>query len=545
MKRSTLVSACIVVAVGLGASALRLPGLNERPMHPDESVQASKTVALYRTGEYRYDPRDHHGPTLYYLALPSILLAAGGDAVGADDATFRLVPALFGIGLVLLVWLVRDGLGRAAAVCAGVLTAVSPALVFYSRYFIQEMSLVFFTFLAIAAGWRYVRSGSWAWALVAGLAVGLMHATKETCIIAFAAMLGALGLVLVLRRRHGAPGAPKPAPAVRGWPIAAAAAVAVLVSVLWFSSFFTNLQGPLDSVRTYDYLVSRGHEGGVHNHAWDYYLGMLACSKDGEWAGWRGLWNILTDPKARIGPIWTEAWILVLAVVGMLAAFTRRGIGQASAPLLRFLAFYTLLMTIAYSSIPYKTPWCMIGFLHGMILLAGVGAVALVRWLRWRPIQIAASIVLVLGGVHLGVEAYRASFRFHCDWRNPYAYAQTYTNIFKLRDRIEELAAVDGGRAMGIKVVSPENYWPLPWYLRAYERVGYWDQVPASPDAPVIVASPAVQTDLEAKLRDKYQQGIYGLRPGVFLVLYVKQDLWDAFIRGREGRRAGPSAAGG
>jgi len=535
MKRATLVSACIVVAVGLGASALRLPGLDERPMHPDESVQASKTVALYETGYYRYDPRDHHGPTLYYLALPSILLTAGGDAVGADDATFRLVPALFGIGLVLLVWLVRDGLGRAAAACAAILTAVSPAMVFYSRYFIQEMSLVFFTFLAIAAGWRYARSGSWGWALAAGLAVGLMHATKETCIMAFAAMGGALGLVLVLWRRHGASGAPKPAPGVRGWPIALAAAVAVLVSVLLFSSFFTNLQGPLDSVRTYDYLVSRGHEGGVHNHAWDYYLGMLACSKDGEWVGWRGLWDVLVNPKARIGPVWTEALILGLALLGMIAAFTRRGIAAASAPLLRFLAFYTLLMTIAYSSIPYKTPWCMIGFLHGMILLAGVGAVALVRWLRRRPMQIAASIVLVLGGVHLGVQAYQASFRFHSDACNPYAYAQTYTNIFKLRDRIDELAAADGGRAMLIKVVSPENYWPLPWYLRVYEGVGYWDQVPASPDAPVIVASPAVQADLEAKLRDKYQQGIYGLRPGVFLVLYVKQDLWDAFMAARRG----------
>ena len=535
MKRSTLVSACIVVAVGLGASALRLHGLNERPMHPDESVQASKTVALYRTGEYRYDPRDHHGPTLYYLALPSILLTAGGDAVGADEATFRLVPSLFGIGLVLLVWLVRDGLGRAATVCAGVLTAVSPALVFYSRYFIQEMSLVFFTFLAIAAGWRYARSGSWGWALVAGLAVGLMHATKETCIMAFAAMLGALGLTAILARRHRTETTAPAPPAVRGWHLAAGAGLAVLVSVLLFSSFFTNLQGPLDSVRTYGYLVSRGHEGGVHNHAWDYYLGMLACSKDGEWVGWRGLWDILVNPKARIGPVWTEALILGLALLGMIASFTRRGIATASASLLRFLAFYTLLMTIAYSSIPYKTPWCMIGVLHGMILLAGVGAVALVRWLRWRPMQIAASIVLVLGGVHLGVEAYRASFRFHSDACNPYAYAQTYTNIFKLRDRIDELAAADGGRSMVIKVISPENYWPLPWYLRAYDRVGYWDQVPASPDAPVIVASPAVQADLEAKLRDKYQQGIYGLRPGVFLVLYVKQDLWDAFMATRRG----------
>jgi predicted membrane-bound mannosyltransferase len=262
---------------------------------------------------------------------------------------------------------------------------------------------------------------------------------------------------------------------------------------------------------------------------------MLTCSKDGEWVGWSGLWDVLTDPEARLAPLWTEALVLGLALLGMIAAFTRRGIATASASLVRFLAFYTLLVTIAYSSIPYKTPWCMIGFLHGMILLAGVGAVALVRRLRRRPLQIAAVLVLIAGGLHLGVEAHEASFRYHSDACNPYAYAQTYTNIFKLRDRIEELAAVDGGRSMGVKVISPENYWPLPWYLRAYERVGYWDQVPASPDAPVIVASPAIQADLDAKLRDRYQQETFGLRPGANLVLYVKRDLWDAFMAARMG----------
>ena len=39
-------------------------------------------------------------------------------------------------------------------------------------------------------------------------------------------------------------------------------------------------------------------------------------------------------------------------------------------------------MLVVYSAIPYKTPWCLLGFLHGMILLAGVGAVVLVRSAR-------------------------------------------------------------------------------------------------------------------------------------------------------------------
>ena len=41
-----------------------------RPMHHDEANQAVRFGRLLETGEYRYDRRDHHGPTLYYLTLP-------------------------------------------------------------------------------------------------------------------------------------------------------------------------------------------------------------------------------------------------------------------------------------------------------------------------------------------------------------------------------------------------------------------------------------------------------------------------------------------
>ncbi|GAH58736.1 unnamed protein product, partial [marine sediment metagenome] len=83
-----------------------------------------------------------------------------------------------------------------------------------------------------------------------------------------------------------------------------------------------------------------------------------------------------------------EAVIVLLSVVGFIAAITKKGISFANADLLRFIAFYTLAMTAIYSAIPYKTPWCMLGFLHGMILLAGVGAVVLVKASAKRPAAI-------------------------------------------------------------------------------------------------------------------------------------------------------------
>ena len=52
-------------------------------------------------------------------------------------------------------------------------------------------------------------------------------------------------------------------------------------------------------------------------------------------------------------------------------------------------------LTLAYSAISYKTPWCMLGFLHGMILLAGIGAVALIRMLAQRGLQVALGVLLL------------------------------------------------------------------------------------------------------------------------------------------------------
>ena len=71
MNRATLLCGACILAVAVGALAIRLPRLTFRPMHPDEANQAYKTGELLDTGAYAYDPTAHHGPTLYYLTLPA------------------------------------------------------------------------------------------------------------------------------------------------------------------------------------------------------------------------------------------------------------------------------------------------------------------------------------------------------------------------------------------------------------------------------------------------------------------------------------------
>ena len=110
------------------------------------------------------------------------------------------MPVVFGAAVILLLLAAGRGLGWPAAIVAAVLPAISPAMVYYSRYYVQETLLVFFTFGAIVSAWRYARGGSAAWAVAAGLFFGLMYATKETWVLAAAAVVGGLVLVAVWTR---------------------------------------------------------------------------------------------------------------------------------------------------------------------------------------------------------------------------------------------------------------------------------------------------------------------------------------------------------
>ncbi|HPD46484.1 MAG TPA: phospholipid carrier-dependent glycosyltransferase, partial [Anaerohalosphaeraceae bacterium] len=142
----------LALSVGLttvGAAALRLPLLAQRPMHGDEAIHGEKFATLLEKGEYVYDPHEYHGPTLNYFTLISAWARGQHTYQAIDEWTVRLIPVAFGVGLVVLVFGVADGLGKGAALAAAALTSISHAMVFYSRYYIQEMLLVFFTFALV------------------------------------------------------------------------------------------------------------------------------------------------------------------------------------------------------------------------------------------------------------------------------------------------------------------------------------------------------------------------------------------------------------
>lgn len=483
----------ILVAVAV-ALALRLPQLERRPLHTDEAVHAVRLGDLLERGSYDYNPHDYHGPTMYYATVPIVWLRGEHTLVQLTATTMRLVPLVFGIGLILLLLAAGNTLGKTEAACAALLTAVSPFMVYFSRYYIMEVLFVFFTFGLLISAWRYWQTGKLLWAALAGVSMGLMHATKETCIITWFSLAVAFAVLWLTE-----PTRPKPQPLH----LLVLVLFAGAVSVVCFSVFFTDWRGVPQSVLTYLNYAQRG-QGSGHQHPWYYYLEVFAWHRTGKL-------------------LWTEGAILALAIIGSVRAFRERlAFGK-------LLTVYVAVMAAVYFVIPYKTPWSMLSLIHGLILLAGVGAAGLVKWVPW-----AAWPVLALAGAHLAFQSVRGnSARFECDERNPCVYSHTSRDAIRLVERVHQIAAVNpDGHQMLVKVMAKE-YWPLPWYLRDLPNVGYWDKPTDPTGAAIIISSPEFNIDFG----DGWQTEFFGLRPGVLLQVHIRRDLWQKFLETRSGAR--------
>jgi predicted membrane-bound mannosyltransferase len=368
-----------------------------------------------------------------------------------------------------------------------------------------------------------------------------MHATKETWVLSLFAMLLAAALATLWTRRTDRLNT-RWLQRVERRHVLGALALGALVSMLCYSTFLTHPQGIVDSFKTYATYLNRGSGDSVHVHPPQYYLSLLAYFRNGP------------------GPWWSEGLILVLFVVGALASLWRHRADSTWAQhvahpgLARFLTFYTLLLVLVYSLLPYKTPWLLLNFWQSGILVAGIGAVVLVRSMPGRVLKTAMCLLLLAPTVQLMNQGLATnSPRFAADRRNPYVYAHSSTDVADFGRQMEAIAAATpNGHPMLVAVAAPDA-WPLPWYLRRFENIGFWSDAnnsgfkAALPEAVVVIAAadlqPAVQKQLRAARSEySYQEQTRSLRPTVFFSANIRDDVWQAFLKRQETSR--PSAGG-
>jgi uncharacterized protein (TIGR03663 family) len=181
----------------LFAAALftRLFDLGHGALHHDESMHAYYSWRYLEGFGYAHNPL-LHGPLLFHL------VALGFFLVPENDATARLMPALFGIALVMLPWFLRSPrlLGRWGALSASAFLLLSPSIFYYSRHLRHDMFTVTLTLLLFICIVRYFEQPDRRWLIIGAATTALLLANHEVIFAILALFFGYLYLVLVGER---------------------------------------------------------------------------------------------------------------------------------------------------------------------------------------------------------------------------------------------------------------------------------------------------------------------------------------------------------
>src|SRR5262245_61243674 len=155
---------------------MRLIGLDDKPLHHDESEHAWFAWQLVNGRGYIYNPV-FHGPVQFYLIALADLIFGAGDYVA------RIHVALAGTAAVFLPFFLRRQLGTVAAVTACLALGLSPLFLYFSRFAREDILVATVTLGLIVVLLRFFdEPRRWQPAAFLGL-LAVSFATKETTYI--------------------------------------------------------------------------------------------------------------------------------------------------------------------------------------------------------------------------------------------------------------------------------------------------------------------------------------------------------------------------
>ena len=186
----------IVMLVALG---LRLFELSGRPMHYDEAIHLHYGWKLANSagsllgwpwifGTDYVHSAWMHGP--FQIEMTAVIFTIFGDT----DFTSRLGYALFGTALVGLPYFLRHQIGGRGALIAAAMLALSPALLYFSRFGRNDIIMMFWAVSLFTLMWRYLDGGRQINLYLASAVLALMFTTKETAYL----LVGIFGLIVFL-----------------------------------------------------------------------------------------------------------------------------------------------------------------------------------------------------------------------------------------------------------------------------------------------------------------------------------------------------------
>lgn len=510
----------------LFALLIRLLDLGERVLHHDESVHASFTLRLLKTGQYRYDP-SYHGPFLFHTT------AIVFHFLGINDTTARLIPVFFGVAAIPLLFLLKKELGKRGVLWSAFLLSFSPSMVYFSRFFRNDPIIVFCTLATVIGGVRYFEnlhsSKRYSYLILVASSLAVAVSSKENAyliILMFGAYAGIYSLyrfysnwkkekltfkdALILKISAISPFIPE---------VLVSGTLFIFIVMLFYTSLF----------RTPETLFS------VVERAFSHWMEMHRIERIG-------------GPFYFYIPILLvyESPILIFGTAGIVHFLKKKG---KNASFFMFLSYWAVASLLLYSYLQEKVPWLVVHIVLPFGILAGAYLGDLfsrvpgrrqknlhgiedestrtdknpASWIkRSRAHALVAGILALTLMISL-VQCISVNFYRSMEPDELMTYSQASPDIRELMEKIGGFNL--GPETLRISVVDPENlYWPLPWYLRDYEKAAYYTEPPAKKEYDAIIV-PSKYRMYEVIPEEKYASYNFSLRPGKEFTLYYKKEL--------------------
>jgi predicted membrane-bound mannosyltransferase len=205
-----------------------------------------------------------------------------------------------------------------------------------------------------------------------------------------------------------------------------------------------------------------------------------------------------------------------------------------------FFLSFAISMLAVYSVIPYKTPWNILGLIPAMAVPGAAGLLSLYERIgqtRTRFFVQLAFAVLFVFQVHT---LWQLNFEEADAPENPFTYGHARDDVKRIAQKLQQVSSGEMSKEMRIDVIALNSgYWPLPWYLRHFTQVAWWNTVPENIAAtPVILITPDMEDKLITVLYKRTpleKRELYlplferkmELRPGIMMNGYIKKSLWD------------------
>lgn len=450
------------------AFVLRFAFLDLKLFHHDEAIHAWFSYDLLTKGAWSYDP-SYHGPFLYFVT-------AGMFAVfGASDLVGRILPSFFGFLLIPLVWCIyRLGyLDNTQTLIAALLIAISPDMVYFSRFLRHDIFMLGFTLLLVVAVLAYFERKQTRYAVLAAIAAaGGLCCKEEMPVILI--IIGSFFIIAVSQKRFTL------SPQWKTDLALGIVLVAGIMTVLYsgFGGHPETLVGENFNITTSGWYEAIEHWSAMHNQQrlggpWFFYiplyllyelpifiLAMIALVQ-----------FLVPFDRLAIGGKKITNWVhnrsFTLTTEDLVRTSVRQLTAGIRAPdkrdeFIRFCIWWMLLTMAFYAWVGEKVPWLIIPQLLPMVFVA-----------TYR-----------LNGWKIGFALIGTLFLIVMTWHVAFVPADINEPIIQVQNS-EEMRLVMNlmDHADGI-VLASENYWPLPWYYRgdAWDKITFYGKRIEIPD---------------------------------------------------------------